>query len=184
MMNETTFISLIATLVGIIGGLFALFRGIDEVRQSREIRQQEFRWKQADAAKELLEKLGQHYHSRDAMRMLDWSGRRYEDGNNRQTEPITTELVSQSLRTHKLEFTPDEVYVRDCFESLLDKYDRIENYIRIGLISFDDIKFPVGYYVRLMAHNKPVFKAFMQTYGYELALALFDRFLEWKGANG
>jgi hypothetical protein len=188
MMNDTTLISLIATLVGIVGGLFALFRGVDEVRQSREIRQQEFRWKQADAAKELIEKMSADKNARCAMKMLDWENRQFDD-NGRQTAPISAALMMSSLRVSNmpqpdpLVFTPDEVFVRDCFEALFDEYERFENYVRINLINFEDVKFPIGYYVRLMAHNKRVFHAFLQTYGYELALGLLDRFPEWRAAN-
>lgn len=190
-MNDSTVISLIATLVGIVGGLFALFRGVDEVRQSREIRQQEFRWKQADAAKELIEKMSADKNVRCAMKMLDWENRQFDD-NGRQTAPITAALMLGALRVSyahvpqpdPLVFTLDEVFVRDCFEALFDEYERFENYIRIQLINFSDVKFPIGYYVKLMTRNKPVFKSFLQTYGYELALGLLERFPEWQQAQG
>ena len=186
-MPTVDLISFVATLVGIVGGLFALFRGVEEVRQSREIRQQEFRWKQADAAKELIEKMATDKNARCAMKMLDWENRRYDD-NGRLTDPISYKVLLDGLRVKNppeitagapLQFTPDEVFVRDCFEALFDEYERFENYIRIELISFEDVQFPIGYYVKLMASNKAVFSAFLETYGYELTLSLLNRFAVW-----
>jgi len=118
-------------LVAVIGGVIAAFKAVSELHRSNEERaeairerQVQFRWRQAEMARTILDQTWSNSSTRSALKMLDWSGLKYERA-NATTEPITHENVNDALRTTNLRFTDDEQYVRDCFNQLFDDFERI-----------------------------------------------------------
>ena len=72
-------------------------------------------------------------------------------------EMITVDDMLVGLRTKDLTFNDKETFVRTSFDELFDGFQLIEHYLGIQLISFDDVKEPLGYYVqRLDEHRDAV----------------------------
>ena len=113
--------------------------------------------------------------SRAALRILDWTGLKYERG-NRETVPITHEVMWHALRIEGKSFNADEQYVPDCFDHLFDHFENLEHLLQIGLIRFDDVEIRIEYYVRLLNRNPQVFERFLSAYGFALASQLLQRF--------
>jgi hypothetical protein len=174
-------VQVISWAVAIIGGLIAAFRAISEMRENREQRVRELRWKQSTAAKEFFDELLANPSVSDALQMLDWSGREYKIDNDT-TTTITSDDVWYALRTTNLKFTGKETYIRDCFDRLLYSVERIEQAIRIGLYNFEDVRYPLEYYARKIGGGKKreAFEGFLKEYGYTLAEGLLNRFDSWR----
>lgn len=165
-----------------IGGLVAAFRAIIEMRHNREQRQKELRWRKSKEAKIILDELFGNSYSRDAMKMLDWSGREYEIKEGIK-KTISVNDVLKGLRVNNLEFSDKEAFIRDCFDQFFDKLEYIQHLVTTELIDFRDISGPIEYYVDLMAKNKKAFCDFLDFYGYSDALLLFENFEQWKKPN-
>lgn len=179
----------LAWLVASIGGTIAAFKAVAELRRANRERaealterQREFRWRQAEMARTILDQLWADPLARAAMKMLDWTGLTYTH-EGQKTGPITHEAMTKSLRTTNTQFTFDEQFVRDAFDQLFDGFERIEHYLAIKLVIWDDVSGRLEYYVSLLARRKPTFDAFLKTYGFTLAGRLLIRFSAWQSPN-
>lgn len=167
-------VQLAAWTVGAGGGLVAAFKAIRELKENREQRARELNWKQAAAAKELVDDLQADARANDAMTMLDWSGRRFLVGDKEIV--VTTERMTQALRTDQTDaFQPDEVFIRDCFDHLFFHLDRMGHFVEGGLVRHEDVAYPLQYYVRRMVDFADVFDSFLAAYGYERARELLQQ---------
>jgi len=170
-----------AWAIASIGGVIAAGKAAWEIRRSRIDRETEFRWKRAELAKTVLDEIWNHPSARMALRMLDWTGLTYPR-DNQQTGPIKHEMMWDSLRTSGNPFSPDEQFVRDCFDELFDGFERLEHFLRIHLILFEDIESGLQYYVSLLSKKKQVYQRFLEKYEFRLACALLNRFKVWNAA--
>lgn len=146
------------TLVTTVIGLPTAIQGIREIRHRN-------RHKQADVAKDILKEIFNSEKSKAAMQMLDWSGRKYNDGT--MEHQIYFENFKSALRVTNLEFDEKEMYIRDCFEDLFDKLELIQNYVAIDFININDVAIPLAYYARIIKNKLNDFDAFLTSYGYE-----------------
>lgn len=181
-------IQVMTWLIAAIGGVIAAFKAVYELKRSNEERAEalqerrdQFRWRQAEMARTILDQTWRDELAKSALRMLDWSGLKYERA-GRITEPITHDNMYYALRTSNTQFTDDEHYVRDCFDQLFDDFERIEHYLNIGLVNWEDIQGRLDYYVSLLARQKPIYEQFLATYQFKLALRLLSRFPQWSVA--
>ena len=173
-MNNNQLIETIILLVAILGGLLAAYKIISEMKQARIQRHMDLRWKQANAAREMLREMLASQLVNDATIMLDWTGREFAITPNQKTT-ISFEEIQNGLRTDNLQFTSKEVYIRDCADAFLFHVELIEQAIRNELIEFKDIKFPMEYYIAAMRKNDlyNAYTQFIKEYNYKNA----DRFL-------
>jgi hypothetical protein len=181
-------IQVVTWLVAAIGGVIAAFKAVSELHRSNEERaeairerQVQFRWRQAEMARTILDQTWSNNFARSALKMLDWSGLKYERA-GATTEPITHENVYHALRTTNLRFTDDEQYVRDCFDQLFDDFERMEHYLNIGLVNWDDIQGRLDYHVNLLARQRKIHEQFLRAYQFKLALLFLERFPQWSAA--
>ena len=126
-----------AWCAAIIGGLVAAFRAISETAENRALRARELRWKKAQLAREILDRFHANRQFRDALIMLDWSGREFEISPSIR-EQVHWEELPIALRAWKEPtlFTEKEVYIRDCFDQLFDGFNLLEHYLQTRLLEF------------------------------------------------
>lgn len=173
--------TVVVLAIPLIGTAVGAFKAIEEMRLNRRKREEEFRWKQAELAKKVLDETWEERSARKALCMLDWSGRVYDDS-GRKTAPLTHEFIFDALGTLPRLYSPDQIFVRDTFDRLMEMASRTEHFIRIGLIHFQDVSAPWAYYVDRAACYAGPLRAFMVAYKYPLAQAFFERFEEWPKA--
>jgi hypothetical protein len=168
-----------AWLVAIVGGLLAAFKGLRELAESRRVRIEELRWKKAQLARDVLAGFFNNPRFRDAVTMLDWTGREYEIAPGRTAIVLWGDLT-QALRAqgHGVSFDTKEVHIRDSFDALFDAMELLEHYLRTGLLEFEDVNFPMAYHVARLREHSSATEPFMRRYGYDLALAFVNRFPE------
>lgn len=175
-----------AWLVAAIGGTIAAFKAVAELRRANQeravalaVRRREFRWRQAEMARTIHDQLWADPLARAALKMLDWQGLIYtHDG--QKTGKITHELMEGALRTTNTNFTFDEQFVRDAFDVLFDGFERIEHYLVIKLVKWDDVKGWLEYYINLLATRKQTINTFLETYGFTLTGRFLNRFQAWE----
>ena len=159
------YLNLTLTFVGIPGALLAAWKAIDELRHGNLEKARENRLKQAAAAKSALDEVFGDARARAALRMLDWSGRSFDDGGNVHT--VQWGEIGPALTTDMSKpFPPKAVFIRDCFESLFDRLQLIEHYVAIGYLNLDDVAVPFAYYARKIVTHIDKYGPFLDGYGY------------------
>jgi len=171
------------SIVAIIGGLVAVSQALTEMRRSNDQRREDMRWKQAEMAKKCLDEMFSNGLARAAMKMLDWSGLTYTMPGRSQTAPIEHATRREALRTSATVFTTDDPapFIRDAYDELFDNFERLEHFVVINLILFEDIKQPLAYYVAKLAkpEERAVIELFLQAYKFHSAQKFLNRFPEW-----
>jgi hypothetical protein len=163
-------------IAAIVFGFVALIRTLREVRENRQLRSEELRWKKASLARDTLVALKTNAKVIDALTMLDWTGREYEVGKGLR-DTVTWGEIERALRPHDStsDFADKEVYVRDCFDNLLDGIEEIEH-LQIGLIEFEDVRYPLAYYIKKLNEHQSAVSRYIEFYDYKRAAALIARF--------
>jgi len=174
-----------AWAVAIVGGLVAAFMAVAQFRRANDQRREDLRWKQAELAKRCLDEIRGDDLACAAMKMLDWVGLTYEKPGGGKTGAIDHNARRAALRTTNTFFVPDDdsPFIRDAYDALFDRFERLEHFIRIHLITFEDVEPAFLYYVERMAgpEDRSVFAAFLESYGFGLAQSFIGRFRPWKG---
>ncbi len=176
-----------AWAIAIIGGLITAYKAVKEMQRSNEQRREDMRWKQAEMAKKCLDEIFSNSQARAALRMLDWTGAIYAKPDGTKTGPIKHEERRVALRAKSTFFFPsgdDGPFIRDAYDELFDGFERLEHFIRIKLILFEDVKQPLSYYVGKLAvqEERVVIQPFLKEYGFQLAQDFLHRFPVWNEA--
>jgi len=179
---QSVIVASLVIAIPLVAQFVAAMKNVHEIGQTRIQRALELRWRKAEMAKKVLDEIWFNPRCQAALTMVDWDGRSYQDS-DRRTHAITHRALVDGLRTHETRFTPDEQFIRDCFDALFDGVARIEHFIRTGLIEFEDVEHRWRYYVGLFADFRPVMQKFVDAYGYEMAGKFFDRFAAWRQAR-
>ena len=174
-------IDAISKCVGLISVFVAIFvawhqveKSREERSRSRELREEELRWRKASLSRDILNEMWGENYCLDAMLMLDWEVRHYEI--DEAVVTITRDEVWTALRVVNNEFSETERYIRDCFDHFFEKMQIIEHCISINLIKFEDVTYPFGYYAVKLELNKDGIEAFLKKYEYDKALNFLQRF--------
>lgn len=184
--NIKDWVDILTKLLASIGGLIAAFRAIYEIQANRKQRINELRWKQANISKTIIDELLSDEKAQAALTMLDWPGREFILENSEDKQELVTvspEDIRIALRTkNDLGFDNKQVYIRDCFDSLFNYIERIQHFIDIKLIDFEDVIFPINYYVLRIMYDQPyiIFKSYFRKYGYKKTEFFFEKLPAYK----
>lgn len=180
----------IVKVASVIVAVFVAWFGIDkfktEFEASRHQRNEDLRWRKAQAGKTLNDEMMADEKADAAMTMLDWSGRKFTIDKDTEAN-ITREEMLVALRvSHRPPqngFSVIEGFIRDAFDSLFYRVGRFEHSITSKLVEFEDIEYPMAYYVKKLSENRPVFETYLKTYEFIHALAFLERFEAWRKAS-
>ena len=169
---------LLGYFVAVPAAILGFAKAIYEISASRKQRAEELRWKQAQAAKELLDDLHHDKLASQAIHMMDWvDGSAEYKIRDDSSVTINYPAVLNALALNQVEACDErDAYIRDCFDWLFYRLDRIEHYIRRGLIQFEDVQEVFKVYAREVGFHKDVFSGFLQFHEYNLAREFFARF--------
>lgn len=164
-------------VAAIAGGLTAAVVGRRQLESNLEQRKVEFRWKQANAAREIISDIHGNEWARNAVTMLDWSeGKRIfkfqdEDG----VELSYERDVLPALQKSQKDVSGVEQDIVYCFDWFFYYINRIEHYINTNLIEFTDVEDVVMLYSKKIKDHESIFNAFMTSHSYQLATAFWKR---------
>jgi hypothetical protein len=173
-------IASVSWLVASIGGVAAALWAVIQFQENR-------RWKQSELARNVVDAMWADPGCRDAMVMIDWSNRQFTLHTGDKARITRHELVT-ALRTdhvagknrEELRFKAKEVFIRDCFDSLLDGFQRLQHYIDIKLIRFDDVEQQLDYAVAELSGLRPHIDGYMQAYEFVAARKFLRNYEYWK----
>lgn len=175
-------LSWIGAVIGIVG---ALLKYISEQKKDREQRARELaqsklelRWKQAEAAKKLLDEMLSNPYAVAAMGMLDWNDVDFEVHGHK--FKVSEEDYLKALRVSDLNFDVREKYIRDCFDYFFYFMATIEHYVDSDLVLMEDVVFPPDYYMRRIEKNREVFDKFVHFYELDRAARFMKRLDKYK----
>src|ERR1044072_1511401 len=166
-----------AKLVGIIGGLIAVFTGIYQLSQGNVQNARELRWKQAEQAREMVDKMVAD-EGWKAMEMMDWEdeGREYEMNGHK--EKVNANAVYTALE--KSESTDKDRYIIDRLDRTFFLVSQLESAVRSDLVKIEDVRFPLSWYAaKRMCPRKQLFEAYMKENAAPETLQFFQRLDEW-----
>ena len=137
----------------------------NRLQRERELKQSkaELRWKQAEAAKKILDEMLSSSGAKAAMQMLDWNDVEFETAPGKR-EMIWEKDYIKALRTKDLNFTDKEVFIRNSFDTLFYYMAMMEHYVKSDLVLLEDVSFPLDYYLKIMNRNNIVFENFLTHY--------------------
>lgn len=167
-----------AWAAAIVGGGVAAFAAIIEMRANIKQRFAELRWRRAKAAKEILDDIHHHQRASSACTMMDW----HEGAHEYEIQPDVRHKISYpqiiaALRKGQTQCKDaHEVFIVDCFDWFFYFIDRIEHYIRSGLVDYEDVAPVFKPYASKMQSDWDVFRAFTEARGYESAIAFWNRY--------
>jgi len=172
-------------VVGIAGGLVAAAKAIAEMRRSNLERFEDMRWRRAEMARKCLDEMLGDRLICAALKMLDWSGLTYDIPDVGKSSAITDDQRRLALRTTDTIFQGDEPFIRHAFDALFDAFERIEHFLNIQLVVFDDVREPLAYYVGKLSRPEEydVTRLFLETYHFQAAHHFLDRFPEWRAGR-
>ena len=166
-MNEARLESFVK-LVGLAGALIAAFTGIYQFWQSNLQNSRELRWKQAQTAREMIDK------------MVGDEGRVYVIGGNK--IKINVRTVYTALEKEKS---------NDLDRHIIDRLDRtffmvsqLESAVRSDLVRVEDVRFPLTWYAgKRMCPRKQLFEDYMKEHAAPETLQFFQRLDEWRNCS-
>ena len=167
--------------VGILGALIAAFTGIYQLWQSNVHDGRELRWKQAELAREMVNKMVAD-DGWQAMEMLDWEdeGREYEI--NGRKEKINAAAVYAALE--KDVSTDKDRHIIDRLDRTFFLVSQLEAAVRSDLVKIEDVKFPLSWYAsKRLCPRKKLFEAYMKEDAAPETLQFFQRLDEWRNCQ-
>ena len=178
---ETTLIQNLAWLAAAGGLILSIVSYISQQTLNRKQRNLELeqsklqlRWKQAEAAKKILDEMHSDKNAVAAMKMLDWNDVEFEvaPGKN---EVIWEKDYVKALRTNNLTFTDKEMFIRNSFDSLFYYMAMMEHYIKTDLILLEDVRFPLDYYLKIIKRHHDAFENFLTHYEQDRTASFIKR---------
>jgi hypothetical protein len=169
----------------LVAVLAALAKGIWALWQQR----QELRWKQAELARELMDKWFSWAGSNNALRMVDEGAGEYsvEGYGTHQVDPsvdIPRALAVTGSRDNWQSVSNSELdrLVRKSFDVLLYCFERVEHSIQIGVVKRGDVAVPAEYYVKQLARFYAPIATYMEHVEFPRARQFLERFSGWNSA--
>ena len=135
--------------VGIFGGLISAIILIITLNNGTIQRANELRWNQAKLASELVDKTLNDPLALNALNMIDWENKSYQNGDNIIT--INSDDVQRSLNIeNNLNLPPNGEFIRESFDRLSYYLGKMERSLKSNLIIFDDVNSPMDYYIPVL----------------------------------
>ena len=164
--------------VGIMGGLIAAFVGVYQLWQGNVQSGRELRWKQAELAREMVNKMMAD-EGWKAMEMMDWEdeGRLYEI--NGRKEKVNVNAVYAALE--KNESDDKDRHIIDRLDRAFFLVSQLEAAVRSDLVRIEDVRFPLSWYAaKRMCPRKQLFEDYMRENAAPETLQFFQRLEEWR----
>lgn len=176
--------AMIVEWVKVVGALLAFLAGLYQYTRAQK-------WKRGEFVAKQIKAFEADKKIQAALTMLDWNAREVSFPSETTEKPlllvVDQRLLCSALLPHESAqgYTAHEAMIRDCFDSLLDALVRFWNFVEADLISVDELRPYLIYWIRLMAGqmadwHTPAFYAlllyYIKHYGFDGAAQLIEGF--------
>jgi hypothetical protein len=192
-------LELVLSAIGVGGAAVAFLIGLRQYRRAEQ-------WKRAEFISSETKEFFANPRVGLALTMVDWSGREIplsavRDPADRDLTYVTREMQCWALLPHtalnrvapghledqeaKMARASENSLIRDCYDALLDGFERFGSYLKSGLVSVDELRPYIGYWIDDIAAppanaDEAAWTAcllvYIDTYGYSSVRALFAGF--------
>jgi hypothetical protein len=173
--------------IGVLGVAIAAFKGLWDMQSSARQRKADLRWKQANAAKDLIADVHHDKFASNCVRILDWSqGSTVHEIKEGQTVTLSYQqhvLPALQKNDQSACNLDEDHYIRNCFDWFFYYIDRIQHYIDRGLIEFEDVRSVFRPYVRKIGQHRSLYEEFVGFCEYELPLKFLRQYPEYTQAQ-
>jgi hypothetical protein len=161
---------LLLDVIGLLGAFIAFTIGLLQYRRAQQ-------WKRAEFLAKEMKELASDVRAATALTMVDWAARglclhHFDNSKDETRTVVTYAMQSHALRPHVLDaereesgrhpesaedgarlsvYSREETSIRDCYDALLDRMDRLGAYLERRLVSAADLAPYIGYYVNDIA---------------------------------
>ena len=158
------------------------------------------RWKRAEFVAEEVRRFREQPGVRSAIMMLDYNRRKvelfaFEERPADRVYDVNDELVKAALEDVDRESREQERVedaIRDCFDQLLDGFERFELFIRAGLVTQKQLEPYLKYWAEQLVasySNKPneiveLSRKYIRKYYFDEAETLCSRYTDWRPRKG
>jgi hypothetical protein len=164
--------------VAVVVGLVTACLAITNFRNSIKERRLDLLWKRANAANEFVHEVHLNKDSLGAIEILDWLyfGRGSSDSPAKECKFQYADILETLAKWDSQEHDDDEHQILKCFDWFMYYVDRMEQNIRDGLFSFDNVKYIFLPYYERINSNRDIFNNFASGRKYLLAPKFWERF--------
>lgn len=182
-------------IFGVFAGMIAFFSGLYQYIKAQQ-------WKKAEFVAKEIKEFEAEPQINIALQMLDWNSREYDllrkSSEAKKKVFITDESLCKALVPHTEKssgFDPNQVIIRDIFDQLLDSFEKFEHFIQSGLVSHNDFKPYLFYWIEIIGNRDSGRKpeefytrlwAYIDFYGYNGVQSFIKRFgfdISYKTSN-
>lgn len=180
--------------IALLGATLAFLIGLFQYRKAQT-------WKRSEWLAQEMESFFNDPVVVAALRMIDYGERRIELYPKREAEATRFVLlrdddVAKALEHHSIRhqedrgFNDDEASIRDAFDHLLARLERIQSFVQAGLLKYQDVRPYLNYWathvISARANDPKVdrivqLRRFIDSYGYDGVQVLFAKIakLDW-----
>lgn len=165
-------LQLALVFIGVGGGLIAAVKALFDFREN-------LLWKRANAAREFVTEIHEHPRASIAVLMMDWADGKHDyEIKKGVTETISYEEILAALNKKQIDCIDEkERFIRDCFDWFFYLVGRIERYLEIKLMKFEDVEPIFRPYARIITgEHAPAYRRFMRLHEYDSALRFWNRY--------
>lgn len=179
--------------VALVGASLAFIIGLIQYRRAQT-------WKRTEWVAQEMDSFFNDWRVAAALRMIDYGERRIELYPSRKNESARFVMVrdddlAKALEHHSIRhkgdqgFTDDEATIRDFFDHLLARLERIQSFIQTGLLSYRHVRPYLNYWAVHILGAAPgdpkvdrivALRYFVEAYGYSGVQTLFSRIAKAK----
>lgn len=180
---NTDQIELILKIVTVVFAGLAAWKALAEFRLNRIQRKNDLRWKQAEAAKKLIDEWMDDSESYKFCKMVEYENRNFKNEEGRDFT-VNYNLIRAALNEDGSEIkTEEEVNkrsMRDWFDSFLYYTELMQQGVESGLYCLKNLKYPLRYYLKKMK-DVELYRSvvnYANKYGFTDSIKLFNDLLE------
>jgi len=170
----------ILTAIGLMGAAIAFAIGAIQYAKAQS-------WKRAEWVAQEMDAFFRDPIVKSALQMLDWDGRRIQLYPERESYAdrfvvVDDENLVKALQSHierRCGFSQQEAHIRDIFDHLLDRLERLSCFVRAGLIAYDDVAPYLQYWAKVIIRPQArpgiaQLRKYIEEYGYSNVRVLLE----------
>jgi hypothetical protein len=179
-------IAVVSSLLAVISGFIVAVIGIIQWRGVTLKRASDFRWKQAELARMLMDEWFDWEYSQIALILVDEGADSYGlkngvsfDLDPERDVPMALAFIDNHSRK-MLNHSPKDKFVRRCFDELFYYFERAEHSVQLGVACIEDFEASGAWYVGCLAVYRQDIDIYLPRIGYNKAHAFLRRFPVWE----